>query len=114
MTRPEVLGPMDCHRSVDADTGADAIRALVQLAPIRTDEEPGGAEQAFQGGVDLLAENHTAGIRQQQGVARAPDLVVERVHLGAGDLDQLLVLDLPSTQVPGADDSRRIDSDRVE
>ena len=78
MTRTKVLGAMHGHGPVDTDAGSDAVRAFVQLAPVGADEESGRAEQSFQRCVDFFAENHPAGVRQQQRIARAADLLVER------------------------------------
>ena len=46
MTRPKVLGSMHGNRPVDGNTRSDAVRSFVQLAPVRSNEKPGGAEQA--------------------------------------------------------------------
>ncbi len=86
-------------------TGADAVGSLALLAPLRADDQTCLDEHALQSWIDLLAQDDTGGIRQQQRVARAGNLLIERVHFRARDLHQLFVLGLQILD-PGLIDHR--------
>ena len=71
-----------------------AFGSLALLAPLRAYDQTGLDEHALQSWIDLLAQNDTGGIREQQRIARAGNLLIQRIHFRARDLHQLFVLGL--------------------
>src|SRR5438105_3585849 len=62
---------------------ADAVGSLTFLTPLRANDQTGLDEHARQGWIDLLAQNDTGGIREQQRIARAGNLLIQRIHFRA-------------------------------
>ncbi|MNN44188.1 hypothetical protein D3C81_1584660 [compost metagenome] len=81
---------MDGQRLALDQAGADAVGALVRLAPVGAEPQAGLFEGAAVGVVVDAVEDHPAGIGQQHRIAGAGKLLVQAGHLAAGDFQHLL------------------------
>ncbi|MNC29535.1 hypothetical protein D3C75_777830 [compost metagenome] len=81
---------MDGQRLPFDQACADTVGALAGLAPVGTQPQPGTLEHPPFGGRGHTIEDHPAGIGQQHRVPCAGQLLVQAVHLVAGNLQHLL------------------------
>ncbi|MNH15473.1 hypothetical protein D3C79_750870 [compost metagenome] len=90
MAATKVLILMNGHRLTFDQAGTDAIGAFARLAPVGTEPQPGAFENASLAGRGDAVEDHPTGVGEQHGMAGAGKLLVQAVHLVAGDLQHLL------------------------
>ncbi|CRM25577.1 hypothetical protein [Pseudomonas sp. 24 E 13] len=89
MATAKVLVTVDGQGLALDQAGADAIGAFAGFAPISAQPQPGALENPAFGGRGDAVEDHPARIGEQHGVARARELLVQAVHFGAGDVQDL-------------------------
>jgi len=72
--------------------GADPVGALAAFAPFCAHDQSRLPEHFLERGIDFFAQNHTVRVGEQQHIAGAGDLFIERIHLGARNLHQIVKL----------------------
>ena len=91
VAREEVLVAMNDERRPLEQAGAHAIGAAVLLAPDRPQHQPGAEGGVAEAQVPVIVEQHAVQVGQDDGIARAGELMVQVRHLRIGERDQLQV-----------------------
>ena len=110
----EVFVAADGQRLTFHQAGADAVGALHRLAPHRPQPEARALELVVLGRVAQAVDDHAFGVGQQHRATVAAQLLVQAVHLPAGDGDDVVQRLAALGQPRMLDHARGVGAGRIE